>query len=131
MQQTTSSITYIEAVRRAAENKSTNDIDLPQTILADDERVLDVTIGDTHADDDPVLIATDRRVVLAERPSFRHWRIRQEAPGAEIVDASYTRTLLAGRLSIHLRDGSSIDLRSRTPEHAQRFIATIHAQLGR
>lgn len=129
--ETTAWTSYVAAKRRAAEDKSANDLDLPETILDPDERVLDVTIGDTSREDDPVLIATDRRVILAERPAFRAWRVVKQAAGSEVVDATYATTMLAGRISVHLRDGSRIDLRSRVPAHGERFVATVRGLLGR
>lgn len=123
--------TSYHQVRKQSGERANNDLDLPQAILDPSERVLDVVVADTSSDDDPELIATDRRVILAQRPAFRRWRVVREAPGSEVVGASYTKTFLAGRLSVHLRDGSSIDLRSRHPEKAERFVATIQGLLGR
>lgn len=123
--------TYMQVKQQTGERVSSPDVDLPATILEPEERVLDLIVGDTSSEDEPMLLATDRRVLLARRPSFRRWRILREAPGAEVVDASWTQTLLAGRLSVHLRDGSHIDLRVRNPERAERFIASVRGLLGR
>lgn len=127
--ETTAWTTYVQVKRRHGE-PGNNDLDLPQTILEPDERVLDVIVGTTGRDDEPELIATDRRVILAQRPAFRTWKVLREAPGSEVVGASCTPTFLSGRVSVHLRDGSRLDLKNRHEARGERFVATIRGLIG-
>lgn len=127
----TARTTYFEVKERNGEQTLGNDSDLPDQLLDPDARVIDMIIGDTSSEDDPILIATDRRVLLARRPASRRWKILEEAPGADVVDASDTKTFLAGRLRVRLRDGSSIEVRKRPGPLPEQFVATVHALLGR
>lgn len=116
-------MSYLTVKERNGEQTSGNDFDLPDQLLDPDERAIDMIIGDTSSEDDPILIATDRRVLLARRPASRRWKILKEAPGADVVDASYTKTFLAGRLRVHLR--------KRPGPLPEQFVATVRSLLGR
>lgn len=122
--------TYVAAMKRGGEPMSNNDFSLPQDVLVPDERVVDATFGTTSSEDDPVLIATDRRVLLARKRAFGRWHVVKESPGSQVVGAQWRSTLLAGRLSVELRDGRTIDLRTRDEGRAQRMVASIRGMLG-
>lgn len=60
--------TYHAAMGRPGRQRAPiSDIDLPEKLLAPDERVHDVCIGSERRGYFPVLIATDRRILLAGR----------------------------------------------------------------
>lgn len=125
MERTRAEISYRTVMQRNDEPRDVQDSHLPGAILAPDEEVLDVKVGDTRSDTNPLLIATDRRVLLTTRRAFGGWTVLQEAPASEVDDADYRSTLLSGQLSVRLRDGSSIALRTRTRAEAERFVAGI------
>ncbi|WP_165831793.1 PH domain-containing protein [Brachybacterium endophyticum] len=123
--------TFFAILRRHDEPRNALAIDLPERVLAPDETVLDVKVGDIQNDTTPLLLATDRRVVLTRRRAFGSWKILEGAPAAEVVNVDYTPTLLSGKLRVHLRGGSQIVLKTRTKDHAERFLRTMRELLGR
>jgi hypothetical protein len=123
--------TFFAVLNRNDEVKNALTIDLPERVLDPEETVIDTKVGDIQNDTTPILLATDRRVVLTRRRAFGSWKVLKQAPAAEVVDVDYKPTLLSGKLRVHLHDGSQIVLKTATKEHAQRFVSTMHGLLGR
>ncbi|MFE5776335.1 PH domain-containing protein [Brachybacterium sp. NPDC056505] len=121
--------TFFAVMQRNDEPRDVWDLNLPEKILAPDETVIDVKVGDTTSDTNPLLIATDRRVLLAKEGAIRSWRVLKQAPAAEVVGVDYKPALLSGKLRVHLRDGSAITLTTATKGHAERFVATMRGLL--
>lgn len=122
--------TFFAVMRRNDEPMSSMAADLPERILDPEETVIDVKVGDIKSDENPLLIATDRRMILTTRRAFRSWKVLKEAPAAQVVGIEYTPALLSGKLRVTLRGGSGIELRTRTKAQAQRFVTTIRGLLG-
>ncbi|PWH06044.1 hypothetical protein DEO23_09510 [Brachybacterium endophyticum] len=122
--------TYFAVMSRNDEPRDIWDLNLPEKILDPQERVIDVKVGDTKSDTNPLLIATDRRVLLVKERVVRSWTVLQEAPASEVSGVDYTPTLLSGKLRVHLRDGSSITLRTRTKNQAGRFVERVRRLLA-
>jgi hypothetical protein len=122
--------TFFASLNRNDEPKNALTIDLPERVLDPEETVIDTKVGDIQNDTTPILLATDRRVVLTRRRAFGSWKILKQAPAAEMVGVDYTPTLLSGKLRVHLRDGSAITLTTATKDHAERFVATVRGLLG-
>nr|WP_246483105.1 PH domain-containing protein [Brachybacterium halotolerans] len=118
-------------MNRNDEAKNALTVDLPKRVLDPEETVIDTKVGDIQNDTTPILLATDRRVVLTRRRAFGSWKILKQAPAAEVVDVDFKPTLLSGKLRVHLRDGAQIVLTTRTKDQAQRFVSTMHGLLGR
>ncbi|WP_193636315.1 PH domain-containing protein [Brachybacterium subflavum] len=123
--------TFFAVLNRNDEVKNALTIDLPGRVLDPEETVIDTKIGDIQNDTTPILLATDRRVVLTRRRAFGSWKILKEAPAAQVVGVDYKPTLLSGKLRVHLRDGAQIVLKTATKDHAERFVSTMHGLLGR
>ncbi|UQN28584.1 PH domain-containing protein [Brachybacterium kimchii] len=123
--------TFFAVLNKNDEAKNALTVDLPERVLDPEETVLDTKVGDIQNDTTPILLATDRRVVLTRRRAFGSWKILKQAPAAEVVDVDFKPTLLSGKLRVHLRDGTQIVLSTGTKDHAQRFVSTMHGLLGR
>lgn len=76
----------------------------------------------------PLLLVTDRRV-LRLRDCFG-WRLLREVPAAEVLGAEHADRLLGDVVSIRLRSGGRMRMRSKTVPGSQlpeKFVAGLNA----
>ncbi len=118
--------TYREAMaRNSSQRFSNNDLILPEKVLHPDETVLDVAVGGLSSDTFPLLLVTDRRVILTRDQPWRRWRILREAPVAEVASAEVEPRLLGGRLRVRLRQDKDIMLKLGSLQRPEEVAALI------
>lgn len=123
--------TYREAMARNRDQRfSVNDLLLPEKVLHPEETVLDVAVGGLSADTFPLLLVTDRRIILTRDQPWRRWRILREAPAAEVLGAEVERRVLGGRLRVRLRQGGDIVLKLGSLERPEEVAALIRRLVG-
>lgn len=120
-----SKVTFYRAMNRNPTPRDVDQMRLPGQILGPDERVYEVAVGDPQGDTNPLLLVTDRRVLLARESLIRGWRVREEFAGPEVAGAEYRGTLLSGRLTVHARDGRTLRLRTAYREPAEKVVALV------
>lgn len=109
---TRSAQTYRAAMaRNAGIGGGLHDIDLPERILDPEETVYDVAVGGQSDDTFPLLIVTDRRVLVTKDLPWRRWKIQREVPAAQIAGAELETRLLSGRIRVRLHQGRDISFR--------------------
>ena len=109
---TRSAQTYRAAMaRNAGIGGGLHDIDLPERILTADETVYDVAVGGQSDDTFPLLIVTDRRVLVTKDLPWKRWKIQREVPTAQIAGAELEARLLSGRIRVRLHQGKDISFR--------------------
>lgn len=109
---------------------SVSDITLPERILSPDETVFDVLVGNLKNDTFPLLLVTDRRVIVTMDRMVRGWRILSQAPLAEIVSVEVSKGLLAEKVRISLRQGKPITLKSSRGQQVRRVVALLQGIIG-
>ncbi|QFG69269.1 PH domain-containing protein [Ornithinimicrobium pratense] len=118
--------TYREAMaRNTGQRFAVNDLILPEKVLHPEETVLDVAVGGLSSDTFPLLLVTDRRVVLTIDQPWRRWRVLREAPSADVLGAEVESRLLGGRLRVRLRQGKDIVLKLAAQERPEEVAALI------
>ncbi|MBO1769910.1 PH domain-containing protein [Agrococcus sp. TF02-05] len=118
--------TYRAAMaRNSSQRFSVNDAILPERVLQPDETVLDVAVGSLSSDTFPLVLVTDRRILLTIDQPWRRWRILREAPSAEVLSAEVEPRLLGGRLRVRLRQGKDIVLKVGAYERPKEVAALI------
>ncbi|NMA78998.1 MAG: hypothetical protein GX960_17400 [Actinomycetales bacterium] len=118
--------TYREAMaRNAGIGGGLHDLDLPERLLAPEERVYEVAVGALSSDTFPLLIVTDRRVLVTKDLPWRRWKLLQEAAAAEVTGAELEKRLLSGRLRVHLRRGKDITLKVSDRERSEQVAALL------
>lgn len=101
------------------------DVNLPAELLHTEETVYDVAVGAQRADTFPLLIVTDRRVLLARDRPLRGWTIEEEAPASEVTGAELKKRLLSGLLQVHLRHGEGPALKVGRLRRAEEVAALL------
>ncbi|YAL82734.1 PH domain-containing protein [Dermacoccaceae bacterium W4C1] len=128
---TRSQTTFLPAMNRITKRYDTGTAQLPKQVLAPDEAVYAVLVGDTRSDSNPILAVTDRRVLVARLKMVRGWRIRAELPADQVQQAQCEATALSGRLAITARDGSRLTIVSDDRAQAQQVVALLqHLRAG-
>lgn len=94
--------------RNAGIGGGLHDIDLPERILLPDETVHDVAVGGQSDDTFPLLIITDRRVLVTKDLPWNRWKILREVPAADVAGAELETRLLSGRIRVRLHRGKDI-----------------------
>ena len=122
--------TYREAMARNSERFRVNDLDLPERVLHPEETVLDVAVGGLSSDTFPLLLVTDRRIVLTKDQPWRRWRILREAPLVDVLGAEVESRLLSGRLRVRLRQGKDIVLGLGARERPEEVAALIRRMVS-
>lgn len=126
--------TYREAMaRNRGQRYSVADLILPEKVLHPEETVLDVAVGGLSSDTFPLLLVTDRRVILTKDQPWRRWRILREAPAAEVLGAEVEPRMLGGRLRVRVREGGDIVLKLgalQRPEEVAALIRRLVAEGG-
>ncbi|MGO1286446.1 MAG: PH domain-containing protein [Brachybacterium sp.] len=118
--------TYREAMaRNAGIGGGLHDLDLPERLLAPEERVYEVAVGALSSDTFPLLIVTDRRVLVTKDLPWRRWKILREASAADVSGAELEERLLSGRLRVHLREGKDITLKVSHRERSEQVAALL------
>lgn len=119
--------TYREAMaRNSGQRFSVSDVILPERLLHPEETVLDVAVGGLSADTFPLLLVTDRRVILTIDQPWRRWPAKREAPLAEVVGAEVVPFFLLGRLRVRLRQDKDIKLKLGAQERPKEVAALIN-----
>lgn len=120
--------TYRAAMaRNRGQRFSVNDAILPERVLHPEETVLDVAVGGLSSDTFPLLLVTDRRVILTIDQPWRRWRTKREAPLADVLGAEVVPFLrIFGRLRVHLRQGKDITLKLAAEERPTEVAALIN-----
>ncbi|KAA9393895.1 hypothetical protein FCK90_09520 [Kocuria coralli] len=122
---TRSQQTFLAATSRITKPYDTQTVDLPEKLLAADEIVHEVLVGDTRSDANPFLLVTDRRVLVARRKLFRGWRVLGQAAIPEIVEAEYLPTTLSGSLQVHTRSEPTFEIVSDDRPQAELVVALL------
>lgn len=118
--------TYREAMaRNRGQRFSVNDLILPEKVLDPEETVLDVAVGGLSSDTFPLLLVTDRRIILTIDQPWRRWRILREAPVTEVLGAEVEPRLLGGRLRVRLRQDKDIVLKLGSLQRPEEVAALI------
>ena len=120
--------TYREAMaRNSGQRFSVNDAILPERVLHAEETVLDVAVGGLSSDTFPLLLVTDRRVILTIDQPWRRWKVRREAPLADVLGAEVVPFLrIFGRLRVKLRQGEDIVLKLGSQQRPKEVAALIN-----
>lgn len=98
---------------------------LPEKILDPQESVLDVLVGALQDDTFPLLIVTDRRVVIAKNKLIRRWTVIAESPAADVSDAERRHHMLTEEVIVSVRSGRPLKLRTNRVEEADRIVALL------
>lgn len=106
-------------------------LSLPDSVLAPEETVLAAVVGSTSRDGEPVLLATDRRVLVARERLLRGWEVVVEIPGPEVVDAEVVSALLAQKVRVRGRSGQLAELRTAEKDHAARLTGLVNDMVAR
>lgn len=122
---TRSQQTFLAATSRITKRYDTRTVDLPERLLAPDEVVHEVLVGDTRSDANPFLLVTDRRVLVARLRMLRGWRVVAQAAAPDITGAEYTPTALSGRLRVGTRGGADLELVSDDRAQAERVVGLV------
>lgn len=111
--------------RNAGIGGGLHDLDLPERILEADETVLEVAVGGLSDDTFPLLIVTDRRVLVTKDLPWNRWKILREEPTSDIAGATLRDRLLSGQLIVHLRHGEDISFRVAARERSEHVVAFL------
>ncbi|PKI92138.1 hypothetical protein CW368_04705 [Actinomycetales bacterium SN12] len=123
--------TYREAMaRNSSQRFSVDDWILPEKVLDPEETVLDVAVGGLSLDTFPLLLVTDRRIILTMDQPWRRWRILREAPVTDVLDAAVEPRLIGGRLRVRLRQGKDIVLKLGALQRPEEVAALIRRLVG-
>lgn len=122
---TRSQQTFLAAISRITKRYDTRTVDLPERLLAPDEVVHEVLVGDTRSDANPFLLVTDRRVLVARLRMLRGWHVVAQAPAPDITGAEYTPTVFSGRLRVGTRGGADLELVSDDRAQAERVVGLV------
>lgn len=122
---TRSQQTFLAATSRITKRYDTRTVDLPERLLASDEVVHEVLVGDTRSDANPFLLVTDRRVLVARLRMLRGWRVVAQAAAPDITGAEYMPTALSGRLRVGTREGADLELVSDDRAQAERVVGLV------
>lgn len=124
--------TYFRALegreRRAA---AMNDVLMPKAVLDPQETVLEMAIGSERRSYFPLLLVTDRRVLITIDRMVGGWHVLDEVPAAQVTGAEYTSTLIAGRLAVHAHGRDDLVLRTARRDEAEGVVAVIRDLLHR
>ncbi len=112
-------------VRNSGQRFAVNDVVLPEKVLHPEEAVLDVAVGGLFRDTFPLLLVTDRRIILTIDQPWRRWRILREAPSADVLGAEVEPRLISGRLRVRLRHGKDIVLKLGALKRPEEVAALI------
>lgn len=119
--------TYREAMaRNNGQRFAVNDVMLPEKVLHPEETVLDVAVGGLSSDTFPLLLITNRRIVLTIDQPWRRWRTLRAAPLAEVLGAEVESRLLGSRLRVRLRRGKDINLKLGSQKRPEEVAALIN-----
>lgn len=122
---------YREAMARNSQQRfAVNDLLLPEKVLHPEETVLDVAVGALSSDTFPLLLITDRRIILTKDQPWRRWRILREAPLVDILDATIEPRFFGGRLRVRLREGKDVVLKVGAHERPKEVAALICRLVG-
>lgn len=108
--------------RRAADM---NDLLMPKAVLDPDETVLEMAIGAERRSYFPLLLVTDRRVLITTDRMIRGWHVVDEVPAPQVTGADYASTMLAGTLSVHARGRDDLVLRTARRDEAEGVVEVI------
>lgn len=111
--------------RNSGQRFSVMDSILPERVLDPEETVFDVAVGSLSADTFPLLLVTDRRIILTKDQPWRRWRILREAPLVDVVDAEIEDGFITGRLRVRLREGKDIVLKIAARERPKEVAALV------
>lgn len=100
------------------------DMTMPRRLLHPEETVHGIAVGSVLRDEFPVLLITDRRVLIV-RDGIRGWKIRSQAPSADVAGAELEDRLLSRRLRVRLRTGKDLTLKVRDRERSEAAVDLI------
>lgn len=90
------------------------------------ERVLFAMEGNGWTFVDPLVAATDRRIVFLTRGLFTPWRMKAEFPASSVTGATLKPALLFGKVTVHTRGGESRKIRYNKEVEAQQFVQQLN-----
>ena len=115
-------ITYRQAMAR---NRGLRfravDVNLPQQVLDPEETVHEVAVGAERSDTFPLLIVTDRRVLIV-MDRLCGWTVLEEAPAAAIAGAELEERMLSARFRVRVREGRDLTMKVRHRERSQEVV---------
>lgn len=118
--------TMTEEALAHRETESARWIGIARRVLEPEERVLACVGGSTRSESEPVLVVTDRRVLVAEERLFGRWRARAELTAADVLGADVVPTRLAQSVRVHGRNGQVVELRTAEKVFAQRLVDLVN-----
>lgn len=125
MTATTAQLSLLVALSHNQQPCQAHVIGLASKVLAPDESVMRVEVGDPDSDSNPVLVVTDRRIFVAKERWLRGWKVTGEIPAAQVARAEHRPRFLSGKLTVIAHDGSEIALTTGDNKHAQATAAWI------
>lgn len=97
------------------------DVNLPQRVLDPEETVHEVAVGAERSDTFPLLIVTDRRVLIV-MDRLCGWTVLEEAPAAAIAGAELEERMLSARFRVRVREGRDLTMKVRHRERSQEVV---------
>ncbi|WP_122943806.1 PH domain-containing protein [Brachybacterium sp. EE-P12] len=97
------------------------DTNLPRRVLYPEETVHEVAVGAARSDTFPLLIVTDRRVLIV-MDRLRGWTVLEEAPAAAVTGAALEERLLSARFRVRVRWGRDLTMKVRHRERSQEVV---------